>query len=332
MADSLGGAPEVNSPAARPSADPDANANRNANRNANADGVAGSEVGTGPTIITLDALPNLGVLFARAVATSIGRGGALGDVEVRRPDVRVERTRLAAYDKVCGFALRDELPATYLHVLIFPLQVVLMVDRRFPLGLPGLVHVRNRIVAHRPVDAGEVLSLSSSARALRPHPKGSQVDLVGEVRVGEELVWEGISTYLARGASAPGEVGPETHPGVELAADAIPTAVWHVPADMGRRYASVSGDVNPMHLSSLVAKAFGFPRALVHGMWTKAHALAALEPRLPAAYVVDVAFSQPLLLPAITNLVVLQRDQGWDFVVRPARAAGDHLRGTVRAI
>lgn len=155
---------------------------------------------------------------------------------------------------------------------------------------------------------------------------------MGEVRVGEELVSEGISTYLARGASAAGEVEPDTHPGVELAADAIPNAVWHVPADMGRRYASVSGDVNPMHLSSLAAKAFGFPRALVHGMWTKAHVLAALEPRLPAAYAVDVVFSQPLLLPAIANLIAVQRDRGWDFAVRPARAAGDHLRGTVRAI
>jgi acyl dehydratase len=287
---------------------------------------------TAPRIITLQGPPNLAVLLARAAATSIGRSGTLVDVEVRRPDVRVERTELAAYDSVCGFALRDELPATYLHVLLFPLQVALMVDRSFPLGLPGLVHVRNRIVAHRPVDAGEVLSLGTSAQALRPHPKGAQVDLVGEVRVGQELVWEGVSTYLARGATAAGEVEPETRPDVELAPDAPVNAVWHVPADMGRRYASVSGDVNPMHLSSLAAKAFGFPRALAHGMWTQARVLAALEPQLPVAYAVDVAFSQPLLLPAVANLVVVQRDQGWDFAVRPARAAGDHLRGTVRAI
>jgi len=207
-----------------------------------------------------------------------------------------------------------------------------MVDRSFPLGLAGLVHIRNRIVVHRPVDAGEVLSLRSSARALRPHPKGAQVDLLGEVRVGEELVWEGISTYLARGASAAGEVAPETPVTVGLGPDARVNAVWHVPAGMGRRYASVSGDVNPMHLSSLAAKAFGFPRTLVHGMWTKAHALAALEPRLPASYVVDVAFSQPLLLPSDANFVAVQRDQGWDFAVRPARATGDHLRGIVRPI
>jgi acyl dehydratase len=287
---------------------------------------------TGRRVIKLDGPPNLAVLFARAAATSIGRGGVLADAEVLRPAVRVDRTRLAAYDRVCGFALRDALPSTYLHVLVFPLQVALMVDRSFPLGLPGLVHIRNRVVAHRPVDSGEVLTLRSSARGLRPHAKGAQVDLVGEVRVGAELVWEGVSTYLARGAQAVGEVGPEASPEVQLGPDSRANAVWHVPADMGRRYASVSGDVNPMHLSSLAARAFGFPRTLVHGMWTKAHALASLESRLPSSYAVDVAFSQPLLLPSVANFVAVQQDQGWDFAVRPARAAGDHLRGTVRAI
>jgi acyl dehydratase len=284
-------------------------------------------------VIALDDAPTLAVLFARAAATSFGRGrhgGALEAVEVLRRSVPIERTRLAAYDRVCGFGLRDALPPTYLHVLVFPLQVALMADRSFPLGLVGLVHVRNRISVHRPVDAGEILSLRSSARALRPHPKGAQVDLVGEVRVGEELVWEAVSTYLARGASAPGEVEPEVPVTVGLGERA--NALWRVPADMGRRYAAVSGDVNPMHLSSLAARALGFPRTLVHGMWTKAHALAALEARLPESYVVDVAFSRPLLLPSTAGFVAAQRDQGWDFAVRPDRGGGDHLRGTVRTI
>lgn len=285
-----------------------------------------------PRTLTLDSTPNLTVLFARAAATSIGRGGPLQDVQVRRPKARVHLTQLAAYDKVCGFVLRDALPATYLHVLVFPLQVTLMADRRFPLGLAGLVHVRNRIVQHRPVDVAELLTLRSSARALRPHAKGAQVDLVGEVRVGDELVWEGVSTYLSRGASVPEEFAREQPVNVDLAPDAPANAVWDVPGDMGRRYAAVSGDVDPMHLSSLAAKAFGFPRALVQGMWTKARALAAIEARLPEAYAVDVAFSEPLLLPSEANFFAAQRDHGWDFAVRPAQGADDHLRGTVRTI
>ena len=60
-------------------------------------------------------------------------------------------------------------------------------------------------------------------------------------------------------------------------------ATWRIPDDAGRRYAKVSGDVNPIHLSGLTAKAFGFKRAIAHGMWVKARVLGALSGRLPDA-------------------------------------------------
>lgn len=306
-------------------------------------------------IITFEHPPSLAALFARAALRSLssvrppsrrgpgsdaGELAALEDVEVRQPEVRIERSRLAAYDRVCGFALRDILPPTYLHVLTFPLQVSLMARPSFPLPLPGLVHIRNTIVVHRAVNAGEVLSLSSRAGSLAPHAsgaqgagsRGAQVDLVSEARVGQELVWDSVSTYLARGASVPGQPQPSPPLVVDLPADARPQAVWQAPADLGRRYASVSGDVNPIHLSLLAARALGFRRALAHGMWTKAHALAAVEPRLPAGYAVDVEFSKPLLLPSVVDLVVAPRGTGWDFAVRPRERTGNHLRGTVRPL
>ena len=61
-------------------------------------------------------------------------------------------------------------------------------------------------------------------------------------------------------------------------------------------------------------------------MWTKVHALAAIEARLPAAYAVDVAFRGRLFLPFVANFVAEHEDQGWGFAARPARRAGDHLR------
>jgi hypothetical protein len=49
------------------------------------------------------------------------------------------------------------LPATYPHVLAFPLQVAVMSDRSFRWRCPGLVHVRNRIDVLRAVRADEAL-------------------------------------------------------------------------------------------------------------------------------------------------------------------------------
>src|ERR1700723_2765123 len=69
------------------------------------------------------------------------------------------------------------------------------------------------------------------------------------------------------------------------------------PGARGRRYGSVSGDLNPIHIHPLTARLFGFPSAIAHGMWTKARSLAALEARLPPAYTAGVAFKRPILLP-----------------------------------
>ncbi|HSD81784.1 MAG TPA: hypothetical protein VLB47_14040, partial [Solirubrobacteraceae bacterium] len=119
-----------------------------------------------------------------------GGGGDLPAVELVLRDARADRDALAAYARVCGFPLRDALPATYPHVLAFPLQLALMTDARFPFAAVGLVHVANAITVHRPVDAGEALTLSVRAGDLRPHPRGRTFALRTEARAGDEVVWE----------------------------------------------------------------------------------------------------------------------------------------------
>jgi MaoC dehydratase-like protein len=218
-----------------------------------------------------------------------GRGDALPDLELDR-EVRVERDHLAKYAHVCGFTLRDALPPTYPHVLAFPLHMDLMADGRFPFAPAGIVHIANRIVQHRPLSLTETLSLRVTASGPEPHRRGQTFTLVTQARVGEELAWEGFSTMLKRGKA------DDDAPRDPEFADPPVTAHWRVPGDLGRRYAAVSGDRNPIHLHALSAKAFGFPRAIAHGMWTKARCLAAL--RLPDALTTDVRFKQPILLPS----------------------------------
>jgi acyl dehydratase len=279
-----------------------------------------------PTV--LDAAPNLPALFARAALTARGRGGELPETRLARRGVAVDPVEVAAYARVCRFPVADALPVTYPHVLAFPLQVALMADRAFPLALPGLVHVRNRVEQLRPIALGEALDLEVRAERFARHPRGATVDLCASVSAGGTEVWRSRSTYLARGAAAP-EGAPEADVVVEVGDLAPGSISWRVPDDAGRRYAKVSGDVNPIHLSGLTAKAFGFKRAIAHGMWVKARALAALSGRLPGALTVDVGFRKPLFLPSTVTLATAPRDGGWELEVRNAAGGQEHLRGTV---
>ena len=280
----------------------------------------------------LESSPNLGLLYAKAAATAWGRGGDLPDTHLARTGVRVDPAHFAEYARVCRLPLGDVLPVTYPHMLTFPLQMALMSDRAFPLALPGLVHVRNRIDALRPVRTDEELDLEVWADNFAQHRSGAAVDLRATVSSGGEEVWRSTSTYLARGAKAP-DGAPEADIEVPVGDVERVVATWRIPDDAGRRYAKVSGDVNPIHLSGLTAKAFGFKRAIAHGMWVKARVLGALGGRLPDALTVDVAFRKPLLLPSTVTLSTASVGaDGWDVAVRNAAGGTEHLVGTIRPL
>jgi acyl dehydratase len=242
------------------------------------------------------------------------RPDELPDRELSR-DVSVDREHLAAYDRVCGFRLRDELPATYPHVLAFPLAMELLTGP-FPFSPLGLVHVANRIEQLRPVRADERLELRLWAEDLRPHDRGRQFDVVAEASVDGEVVWRDVSTYLHRESSG--------SKGGERAEPPRASAVWRMPGDVGRRYADVSGDNNPIHTHALLAKALGQPGTIAHGMWTKARSLAALEAELPESFTVDVRFKLPLRIPGKATF----SSQNGSFAVYDARGR-PHLEGSI---
>lgn len=217
-----------------------------------------------------------------------GGGGPMPDLDLHAESLRVDPAHVADYARVCGFRLRDELPPTYPHVLAFPLHMKVMTDGSFPFSAVGLVHVANRIVVRRRLRAGEELDLT-----VRPKEVDERTfALITVVRADGELAWEEESTMFRPGSGHPPRVLDD-----DEAAELAFVAEWRLPGDLGRRYASVSGDRNPIHMHPLTAKLFGFPRAIAHGMWTKARCLAALEPSLPDAYEVSVEFRKPLLLP-----------------------------------
>ncbi|MFJ9317463.1 MaoC family dehydratase [Pimelobacter simplex] len=255
-------------------------------------------------------------------------GGALPDVTLRRDDVVVDRAQVQRYAEVCGFPNKDVAPVPYLHMLAFPLHLQLMTDASFPFPAIGSVHLENTIVQHRPVAIGETVSLALTADNLRASTKGRAWDMNVTGTVGDEVVWESVSTYLrvGKGDKENGD------PGMSLATVDAKGPVWSLGSDLGRRYAAVSGDHNPIHLYPLTAKALGFPRHIAHGMWSKARCIAALENRLPDAVKVEVAFKKPIFLPGKAQFGTTGTATGWDFTLVNPKSGAPHLLGRTSAL
>jgi acyl dehydratase len=279
----------------------------------------------------LDSSPSLAPLYAKAAlgpAIPGGGGEAVPDHALALSAVEIDAERLADYARVCGFSVRGHLPTTYPHVLAFPLAMALMTERSFPFSLLGLVHIANRLEQRAPLAVDSHPGLRVWAENLRPHHRGRQLDLVTEAVLDGEVVWRGRSTYLRPGGGS----GRRPERAGDPLAGAPTAAIWNVPGDIGRRYASVSGDRNPIHLHPLSARLLGFPSAIAHGMWTYAHAIASLEGHLPATHTATVEFRAPVRIPGRARLRTAARDSGWDLALESLDGELRHLELSVELV
>lgn len=285
--------------------------------------------------ILLPNTPNILSQYGRALFAK-GKKGAdkkLPKVSIWLTGIYPNTKKVAEYAKVCGFTLENNnLPLTYPHILAFPLHMELMLHPDFPLALMGLVHIRNSITQHRAIKANDKLDICCKFAGLIQTDKGLEFDIVTEVSSAGILLWESTSTNLARiGGNKPKSSAPRPDPEVFEQQE-----TWKLASNLGRRYAKVSGDSNPIHLYSLSAKLFGFKSHIAHGMWSVARAAATLHPQLDSERcTLSVEFKLPVFLPSQAVLhwnAVHETKTNCEFELRNNNGSKTHMKGNIERL
>lgn len=280
---------------------------------------------------TLLKMPGAAGLYARALGTARRKPGAnprLPKLDVQVAALQAAPGRLAAYRKICGFEDNGALPITFPQVQAAPLHMWLMLCPEFPIPLMGIVHVRNTFEVLKPMPADAAYDVRCALADGRRTHQGFEFDILTEYRNAEgEPVYRALMTPLYRMKSdgQPKPAKPRA-PAPQLAE----YRSFDVPGDIGRRYAPIGGDFNPIHLYALTAKAFGFPRAIAHGMWSLARAAALVESaRGTPARRLNVQFRQPLLLPGKVALKFNSAVESSEFALLARNSDKVHFSGSL---
>lgn len=283
---------------------------------------------------TLTEQPKIRDLYFKAALGALpipglsARSESLPERTLELKGLRVDPDHLAAYAKACGLRFSDTLPLTYPFVLTFPTVMKLVTSKDFPFPAIGSVHAENVIRQARPISVSEPLDIRTHAENLREHPKGLLVDIVTVVSVGCEEVWHQTTTFLhQQKTSLSGGPKPEPKPDE---VPPTPMSTLRIDQKTISKYAAVSGDRNPIHISGLGAKAFGFPSTIAHGMYTAAATLQTVEGRIPDAVTYTVKFGKPVLLPATVNVYADEVTDGWDISLKHPKKGYPHLTATLR--
>ncbi|MCY0906472.1 MaoC family dehydratase [Arthrobacter sp. H14-L1] len=300
----------------------------------------------------LTGMPSLSKLYVNAAAAAaksrVLGGASHTSLPPRCHEVRgvvADLAKMTEYQHLLGKPARDVMPSGFIHAMAFPVAMSVMVSEDFPLPLLGMIHLKNRVRHLGPVLYTQPVSIRSWARRLSGHRAGTQVEVVVEVRAdgSAELLWRGVSTYLAKGVFLPGVDKPAA-PGVGWDAANTPfnppdpTALWRLGVDAGRAYAAVSGDFNPIHLSVLSAKVLGMRRSLAHGMYLAARVLSDVGSPEPDAFSWEITFEAPVFLPAsvAVHITDTRNDDGlWqrsEYVGWNVHSGRRHFCGSVAAL
>lgn len=284
--------------------------------------------------IVLDSTPSSRSLYTRAAVGTLPlplngeRSDTLPDRRVELSGIRLDPQRLAEYCGATGLRVTDSLPLTYPFVLTFPVVMHLVVQRDFPFAAVGAVHAENRIERLRDISVSEPLDITAHAANLREHRKGMLVDVLSDITTAGEVVWRQTTTFLhQQKTSLSGEPKPEPKP---EEVPPPPLRTLRVEQQTIARYAAASGDRNPIHVSTIGAKAFGFPRTIAHGMWSAAAILGAVEGRIAPAVTYSVKFGKPILLPSTVNVYADRVGNGWDLALRHRTKGYPYLTATLR--
>jgi len=278
------------------------------------------------TRIEFDEAPGAGAMMFRAAFSrkpGLGEGEDLPRFEAEMNGVQI--SQLDAYQAICGFDSTGVVPVTMPQVVAAPLHMAVFTHPSFPLPAMGLVHVSSRITQTRAIQASETLDILVWIEGQRQARKGCEADLMTEVRVAGEKVWESVTTVLSTAAKGHGE---KTAPPPIPSPEASHSAEWSMPSDLGRRYGTIAGDRNPIHLWPITAKLFGFKRHIIHGMWLLARAMADLESELAdGAVTIDVSFKRPVFLPGKATFSAGPHEGGIAFRLDNPEKGKTHLYG-----
>ena len=171
---------------------------------------------------------------------------------------------LQKFVKVCHLEEKiDEVPFIYpATVFIYP-TVCIMGSMAYPFPAIGSVHVYNTTTLFRKLHANESFRCAiEPSKSIVSAKKGSEIEFLSTmIDDKNETVWTNSSIFIVlhsqrKNISDGGKSWPDV---ADADLELLKEEEWKLSANASVEYANVSKDFNPIHMSSIAAKLFGFP-------------------------------------------------------------------------
>ena len=243
-------------------------------------------------------------------------------------EVMINQAALQKYVAMMGWS--QQAPFAYLYILAQRAQTALMLDSAFTIAIPGLVHLSNQLEQLADYEVGQPFRMEVFGKVPYKEDGHLIITFIVDFFQAGAKVATCTSVYLAKRkrkqprfrSAKVSEVFGENTP--------VWQEEWEVPARLGKQYAKASGDINPIHTSTLVAKVMGFPSRILHGWYSAGRALKSAETFLgQPAKAIAVDFKTPVYLPSKQVLKLWQIEEEVAFQLSDSKTGRLTMQGTM---
>ena len=248
--------------------------------------------------LTFEKVPSLKAIYLKTLWPTFGTTTEQFIPKFRASvaELRIEKKHLAKYREVCGIQTGPHVPLAYPQTLAGGLIGAVLTHKKFPKSILGLVHVKQHFEVHDFISEEHILNLQVKTGEQRTNKQSVEIEIITHCSTQGRLCINSTATLLFRSKKNRRKERTRSTDCPEQPADQIEE--WSIPAHVGRRYASVSGDYNPIHLNRWSARLLGFKAPIAHGMWSAARCMEAIDSVLPSPpYSVTIDFKRPIFIP-----------------------------------
>lgn len=180
------------------------------------------------------------------------------------------------------------LPISFAFIAGFKPMMKALGHKNFAFSPIGMIHLSAEFNQHQPIDYTAPYHVVIKVKQNRRHPLGKLVQLEEQFYQHEQCCLTNKNILLKKLRSID-------------SVKKIPEMTFSQPRNINidqhtaRKYAKISYDYNPIHISNRLAKLFGMPAAVIHGMHL-AHLL--LVNKNITASRFKIEFKKPCLLPS----------------------------------
>ncbi len=256
-----------------------------------------------------------------------GDSSIIPNIVVRKSEFNFSKSKIDYFTDLVGFKKDSTLvPSLYIHLLGFNLQSFLILHKDFPFPAMGMVHISNKVIQHRPFTLNEIDKVEAYFENPKKHNRGVVFTVVSKVFDKNGVV---IGENHAEQLKI---IGKGESSGIKKQFEALTgkSFNWEFESNIGRRFSTISGDINPIHLFPITAKLFGFKRHIAHGMYSCSRALATIDKELSNvnSYEYYTEFKQPIFLPGNGVFTISKKsDQELTFELVNAEKNKPHVNG-----